>query len=267
MTLYSYLKRFKNIAWYPSSHRDASAVAALSKHSLFEMGIRVEDLPDCFIYTDYMTHMNHDGSSRFFLDLMAEEGEFDVSFTLPGDERCKATAFNVVELDPLKISFDQSLVAFGRDQYYGKVYVCDLLLEDKRFGKSIVKLVYAVVENTAFAFDFLLKKGVKVKYVVHSAYGHGFGCGISNGAFLPAIFHDLGTKYLLADMVGECYAPDVADRYLSQEQKEIVPILKEYNHPRAQELMYGYGPTNLYEVVGFREALDYRWEHYVADGW
>lgn len=257
MTLKHYLKRFHNIAWYPSCHRDALPALALGKRAFAELNLPKEDAPDCFLLTDYNSYADWEENRNFFLNL--EEGVFNAPFTLLMDSRCQAKAFNVEELRPIRIGFDQELVDFGRDRYYGRVYACDLLVENERFGQSIVKLIYVIAENTAFAFDFLLKNNIKVQTIIHSNYGHGFGGGRSNGLFLPHLFEALGVHYFASDIEEGETDSDLAERYLSESQKKRIPILKRLIDLHAYANLYGYGPTILYKVEGFDEAVKTIW--------
>ena len=247
MTLYSYLKQFKNIAWYPSAFKDALSMVCLSFKGLKGTGISKEEVPDCFIFTDYCSYYEQQENHRFFLDLEEYEDEAILNYQ---NSEYTATIFNIKELERLKIGFDQEMVAFGRDNYYGRVFVGDVLIEHPQLGKIITKLVYVLAENTSFAFEFLLKKNIQVKYVIHSRYGHGFGGGISNGSFICNILKDLGTRYLASDM-DEYYKNDVADKYLTDEQKNTVPMLKEIINFDSCYHWCGYESTILYEVVGF----------------
>ncbi len=251
MTLSSYLKQFKNIAWYPSAYKDTLSIACLSNKSLWRWDIPTEEIPDCFIFTDYLTYSDIN-NERFFFDL--DKFETEVPLHYQGTEY-KATAFNVKELDPLRLRFDSEMVAFSNDRYYGKVYIADILLEHPTLGRSISKLVYVICENTTFAFDFLIKNHINVKYVIHSRYGHGFGGGISNGGFLCNILKDLGTKYYVSD-INDYYKHDVADRYLSQEQRNRVVILKRIVNFAAEYGWKGYDDTILYKVTGYKQRTN-----------
>lgn len=246
MTLYSYLKQFKNIAWYPSAGKDTLSMICLSFDSLRQCGVSKEDAPDCFIFTDYSTYS--EPNERFALDLPRYENQAEFNYMNP---RCKATVFNVKELDKLRIPFHQDMVTGEMDyQYYGRVFVGDILVEHPEYGKTVTKLVYVVAENTAFAFDFLLKKNIKVKYAIHSRYGHGFGGGWSTGAFMFQILKDLGVKYFASDMDWH-YDGDAADRFLSVEQKNQIPVLRKICNFAAIYNWYGYNATILYEVIDF----------------
>ncbi len=247
MTLYSYLKQFKNIAWYPSAYKDALSMICLSYKGLRGTSISKEEVPDCFLFTDYCSYADQQENHRFFLDLDEYEDEAILNYQ---NSDYTATVFNIKELNRLEIIFYQEMVAFERDNNYGRVFVGDVLIEHPQLGKTITKLVYVLAENTSFAFEFLLKKNIQIKYVIHSRYGHGFGGGISNGSFICNILKDLGTKYFASDM-DEYYKNDVADKYLTDEQKSTVPILKQIINLYDRYQWFGYGPTILYEVVGF----------------
>ena len=248
MTLYSYLKQFKNIAWYPSAGKDTLSMICLSFDGLRQCGISKEDVPDCFIFTDYYTDTIDNGYRRFVLDLDENNDQTEFNYMNP---QCKAVVFNVKELDRLRILFNQDMVTGVCDyRYYGRVFVADILVEHPEFGKTVTKLVYVIAENTAFAFDFLLKKNIKVKYAIHSRYGHGFGGGWSTGAFMFQTLKDLDVKYFASDMDSH-YGEDVADRFLSEEQKNQIPVLKEMCNFANRYNWYGYDATMLYEVIDF----------------
>ena len=248
MQLSSYLKQFKNIAWYPSAFKDSLSMMCLSYKSLKQYGISKSEVPDCFIFTDYTSYMDQSINFRFFLDL--EDDKDEASFSYNGVDY-SATAYNIKELDKLDISFDKSLVAFDKDKYYGRVFIADILLEHPRLGKSITKLVYIIVENTSFAFDYLIKKGIKVKYVIHCRYGHGFGGGISNGGFMCHILEELGTKYFASD-IDNHYQFDIADKYLTGIKRNTLPILEEIDNFKYSYDWCGYNDVVLYEVLGYK---------------
>lgn len=247
MTLHSYLKQFKNIAWYPSAYKDTLSIACLSPKSLLSLGVKKEDVPDCFLFTDYLTYTEN-ANEHFFLD---DEFELEIPFNYQGVEY-KATAFNVKEIDHLKNKFDSNMVAFSSDRHYGRVFTMDVLIEHPVIGRHITKVVYVIYENTMFAFDFLIRNNIKVKYVIHSRYGHGFGGGVSNGAFLCNILKELGTKYYVSD-INDHYRHDVAERYLSNEQLNRIVVLKRITDFAFKYFWKGYDDTILYEVIGFKE--------------
>ena len=248
MQLSDYLKQFKNIAWYPSAHKDTLSLVCLAYKSLREHNIDKNEAPDCFIFTDYETYADQADNHRFFLDL--EEGIDEADFTYQNQDY-KATAFNIRELDKLNVSFDQNLVAFDRDKYYGRIFTMDVLVEHPILGKAITKVVYVISENTAVAFDFLLKKHIQVKYVIHSRYGQGFGGGFSNGGFLCNILKDLNTKYFVSDM-DYGYDYDVADEYLTGFQRHNLPILRKIVNFFYKFKWCGHSDTILYEIIGYQ---------------
>ena len=251
MTLKTYLKQFKNIAWYPSACKDILSMVCLSFKSLIEFGVPKSDIPDCFIFTDYDTQSRYSNNYKFFLDLDDYKNEVEFGYN---HTDYHATAYNVKELDKLRLSFDPALVTGDIDGYYGHVFVMDILVEHPRVGKFVTKLIYVVAENTAFAFDFLLKNHIKVKYAIHSRYGHGFGGGWSTRAYMFHILKDLGVEYFASDM-DEQYNSDIADKYLSEEQKSLFPVLKEVWNFADIYNWHGYGPTVLYKVDGYTDKI------------
>lgn len=247
MQLANYLKRFKNIAWYPSAGKDVMSMISLSWRNLARMGIAKEDMPDCFLFTDYDTYARYENNQRFCLDV-EEEGE-PASFTYANVEY-QATAFNIEELERLHIGLRHDMICGEPDEYYGRVFTADILVDHPEQGKIIAKLVYVVAENTAFAFDFLLRKNIKVKYAIHSRYGNGFGGGASSGAYMFHILKDLGVTYFASDM-DEGFDNDAADIYLSEEQKHTFPCLHEICDLGARYHWYGVNATKLYKVVDY----------------
>ena len=247
MTLSSYLKQFKNIAWYPSALKDSLSMVCLSQKSLLDYDIPKSEAPDVYIFTDYETYKDQEPNNRFFLDLKEDELETNFYYT---DDEFKATAFNIKELEQLHLPFDKNMVAFERDEYYGRAFIADILIEHQKIGKTIAKLVYVIIENTSFAFNFLLKRNIKIRYMIHSRYGHGFGGGISNGGFMCNIMKDLGTRYIACDF-NKYYNHDVADIYLTGIQRNTIPILRKIDNFAHKYKWAGYDDTILYEVIGF----------------
>lgn len=247
MNLYSYLKQFKSIAWYPSAGIDALSMVCLSHQSLLEHEISKRDVPDCFIFTDYLPHYDRADNHKFILDL--DENEDHANF-FHNNNGFSATAFNVRELDKLSLSFDPELVMFDHDNYYGRVFTADVLVEHPDIGKTVVKLVYVIAENTAFAFEFLIRKNIKVKYVIHSCYGHSFGGGNSNGGFICNILKELGTKYFASD-IDNNYGYDIADKYITGIQRSTLPILRNIVNFNNKYGWFGYDDTILYEIKGY----------------
>lgn len=247
MTLKTYLKQFNNIVWYPSAERDSRAMVFLSKENLERFCVSDNEMPDCFLYTDYESHADNTDNNKFFLDF--DEGQKQFTFTYE-DSGFFAVAYNVQELSKLNIPFDQEMVAFNKDRYYGRVFTADVDIDHPKLGKFTAKLIYVIVENTSFAFNFLLKNHIKVSYVIHNCYGYGYGGGISNGEYMFHILKDLDTLYFVSDIdVG--YEVDIAERYLSWSQKKTIPALELI--PEFNNVWGACGDTNLYKVVGFVE--------------
>ena len=255
MRLNNYLKQFNNICWYPSAYKDTIALVALSYKSLGRYGISRNDAPDCFIFTDY------DGHNSNVMPFIEDINQNVESYGYD-DEEFKVALFNGQELPRIHVGFDIEMVDFNKDDNYQRVFVYDALIEHKDLGRWITKFIYVIVENTKFAFEFLLENEINVKYVIHSRYGHGFGGGRSNGAFLCQILKDLGTKYFISDM-DNSYPNDVADIYLNKEQADLLPVLKKIDSFYYRYSWKGHESTILYEVVGYKhncpEYFTYRY--------
>ena len=61
------------------------------------------------------------------------------------------------------------------------------------------------------------------------------------------------------------YDEDVAAKYLSEEQKSIIPVLRQIGGDKVLEPLYGYGPTLLYEVIGYEAAPNDKTVHYILE--
>lgn len=246
MNLKQYLNQFSNIAWYPSAHNDVKAMTTLSFKSLKAFGITKEDVPDCFIYTDFKTCSNNSSSDWFFLDSWKYEDEI----VFYENNNTIAKAYNVKELNPLKIGFDSEMVDFDKDHNYGKVFIVDIVIDDPDIGRVVTKLVYVVVENSKFAIDYLLKWRIKIKWIIRSCYGHLFGYGRSNGGFLFQIYKELDVKFAVSDLNGDC-AFDIADKYLNESQRSTIPVLKKIANLTNCRCWAGYDDDVLYLVIGY----------------
>ena len=236
MTLNNYLKQFKNVCWYPSAERDVSPIVCLSKESLKLYDIPEDKIPNCFIFTDYETFIDP--------DMVLSIKKFEMMFE---NTKYPATVSNVQELKRLDIGFDSEMVAFDKSQDYGRVFTADITVFHQKYGKISAKLVYIIAENASFAFDFLLKKKIKVKYLVHANYGYGFGGGISNGRFLMHILKELHTEYFASD-IDKYVDDDIAYKYLNEKQLNTHPELIEVDNLYERFRWYGYAPVILYQV-------------------
>lgn len=154
-------------------------------------GWKEDRFPDCFLLTDYSAF---ERDSDMFTSLLSGET------VLYEDNKTKVTAVNGTELQKLEIPFFKSLVDFPADENYGRVFTADIRIESDVLGQLKTKMIYAIAENTAFAFEYLLKNGIKMSYVVHVRYGHMLGGGRSNGMFIKRILNDLAARYFISDM-------------------------------------------------------------------
>ena len=250
MTLAAYLKQFKNIAWYPSAYKDALSIISLSFHILRGFGFSKEEVPDCFLFTDYDSHARDSENGRFVLDLDENEdqGPFENQYS---SYHC--IAFNVRELSTINIPFDREMVTDPCDSYYGRVFTADILVEHPTLGRVVTKLVYVIAENTSFCLNYLIRRNIKIKYVIRSCYGHGFGGGRSSGIYMRHILNELGAEYFITDDIVDGQDDIAIDRYLNEEQKQRYPILQEmidFSHVTG---WCGYGQTIMYKIMGYTE--------------
>lgn len=190
MHLQEYLKRFSSICWYPSAGFDFREMLYLSKEYATLTNWDEKYFPECFVLTDYLV-MTQSGMITSIL----QGGTF-----LFQDENTEIVAINGKELERIRIPFYRNLVAFDKDENYGRVIVSDIIIKSSILGELNTKLIYVIAENTSFAFDFLIKNKISIDYVVHVRYGHMLGGGRSNGMFIKNILGQLGTRYFLSDM-------------------------------------------------------------------
>lgn len=243
-TLAQMLKTYDNILWYPSAGTDFSVADVFSPEKLRTLCIDKEDFPDCFLLTDY------DPQPRFesmFCDAPYENDTY-VYYNKNG---CVVTAFNEKRLPNIRIGFDPEMITGASDvrqpYQYGFVFTADILIEYENGHKYISKLIYAATENTRFLYDYLLKNKINIKYLVRSCYGYGFGGGRSDGTFLRHVLKDLNVGYF-ADDKNNGGSHDVAEKYLTEKQREYEPELDYIVNLTEKSGFEGYGEVTLYEV-------------------
>lgn len=190
MTLKQYLKQLNSICWYPSVGYDLRETLYLSKQYANYKGWCIDTHPDCFIITDYAPYYN---TEWIFGALNGPKELFNDGLT-------SITAKSAKELQKLYIPFHQSLVVCHPNSDYGRTICLDIDINSNVLGNFSSKLVFVIIENTAFGIDFLLKNGIKVDYIVHVRYGEGpGGGGRSNGMFTKRLLSSLQTKYYISE--------------------------------------------------------------------
>lgn len=72
----------------------------------------------------------------------------------------------------------------------------------KQLGEWDADVVYVLVENTTFAFDFFVKEKISVDYIIRVRFGDAFGGSRMDGSWLLKLLKPLHTKYFLSTYVG-----------------------------------------------------------------
>lgn len=254
-TLAQILKTYDNILWYPSAGTDFSIADVFSPEKLRTLCIDKEDCPDCFLLTDYVP-------KPLFESTFRNDPHKNDTYVYYNNNGCVVTAFNEKRLPDIRIGFDPEMITEASDvkqpYQYGFVFIADILIEYDNGRKYISKLIYAVAENTRFLYDYLLKNKISIKYLVRSCYGYGFGGGRSSGLILRHLLKDLGVKYFADDENTGGNNADVADRYLTDEQREAVPVLGKITNLTFDFGFQGYGNVALYKVNGFAQRMPER---------
>ncbi len=250
-TLAHILKTYDNILWYPSAGVGFNIVDIFSPEKLKMLGIEKDECPDCFLLTDY-------DPKPLFESLFYNTPCKNDTYVYYNKNGCVVTAFNEKRLPDINIGYDPAMVSFWQDcdlpDQYGVVFTADILIEYENGHKYISKLIYAAAENTRFLYDYLLKNKIRIKYLVRSCYGYGFGGGRSTGMALRHLLKDLGVQYFADDENTGGDGEDVADRYLTDDQRETVPVLEKITNLTSDFGFQGYGEVVLYKVKGFERC-------------
>ena len=251
-SLSSLLKTFGSVLWYAASGDDFSVLDVFSKEKLGRF-LNGSSCPDCFLLTDYDVSFRE----SMFIIKGTEYGGCDQKIIYSSDD-CTVTAFNPCRIRSVNVGYDPDMVLGFSDgrlpRRYGCVYAADILIEYGNGNKYVSKLIYAVVENTRFIYDYLLKHRIKIKYLVRANYGYGFGGGLSTGMILINLIKDLGVEYFANDL--NIASDDVADRYLTDSQRSSMPVLSQIANLTGIYGFAGYGDVMLYHVDGYEENGD-----------
>ena len=248
INLSSLLNFCSKTLWYPSAGCDFSVFDVFSPEKLGRIIENKDELPDCFLLTDYDAGYS---GPPFIINGPKKGGRNNE--IIYKSEDCTVTAFNQCQIRGINVGYDPDMVVGepnGRlPELYGNVYTADILISYKSGNIYLSTLVYAVAENTRFLYDFLLKNRIKIKYLVRSCYGYGFGGGRSTGMILPHLFKDLKVKYFANDKnTGGDESCDPANIYLTDEQRKTVPELYELSNLTKDFGFKGYDDVILYRV-------------------
>lgn len=200
--LTEHLGQYNCLCWYPSAGFDFRPLLYLSPAWAERHGWEEDRFPDCFI----MTNACGDDIDDAFLG--KEEP------VLYRDARTRITASDVKEMPTLRLSHNPELAydAFKmldplrpHDLYkhYGRILSMKVHVHSEQLGDWDTALVYCIAENTAFAMEYLLKRGPRIEYVWRAHYGYMLcrdsAGNRSTGHFLLRILRNLGARYFITD--------------------------------------------------------------------
>jgi len=148
------------IAWYPSCGHDFSDLIYLHKSETRRSFRQVPQAPEIFIHTDcsipirshFPFHSLHIHSDR----------------PIHCDERTRVSVISNEELPTLDISSkacDDGYSQFGASPDYGRVFFLRLHIESDRLGSILQPVLYAIVENGAFASQVLLETDARITHI------------------------------------------------------------------------------------------------------
>jgi len=203
MALLEVLKKHKRICWYPSAGADFRELLFLSKQYIDIHNVPVDknELPDLFILTDC-------NPNDYFIDKNSGMTEINklnnFDYDTAGVLYCsydrhtciKHNGFNQIEC--IDLPFDGRLVSLDFSNNYGKAFFTKASIFSDTLGHWTVDIVYVIIENTAFVFDYLLKNNVLIDYVVRVRYGDNFGGSNVCGDWMLKVLHMLKSKYFLS---------------------------------------------------------------------
>lgn len=240
-TYVSSLNNYENmkIAWYPSAGSDFRALLYLSKE--YEQQNKIEnksiETPGLFIFTDY-------GRSGSFNPLEKS--------TLFSDENTTIKTIACEELDKFDLPLHEGIIDHREPhENTRKVFFMLVQVESNELGTYKIPMVYAFVENEAFAAEVLLPNEAKISHVIHVRYGGGCGGGgKARGSWIPTVLDKLGTDIFITDNRHEIGEGD-------KKAIEIYPHLDgDYDTDKLKELRKidaalwsNYGDVSWYEVI------------------
>ena len=189
---YRYLQGLEGtprIAWYPSGGEDFRPLMLLSKEyskkKPAKSGVKEPAAPELFLYTDYCPWTD----SRF-LD----------SFLVHYDPRTKVEVLNIEQLPDLDLPLDKGLVDFPeKSKVTGKVVFLEMKVTSKTLGELVWPVIYAFVENEAFAAKVLFPQKAKLSHIIQVRYGGGLGGAGTRGLWVRNVLKRLGCEVFVAD--------------------------------------------------------------------
>jgi hypothetical protein len=150
------------IAWYPSSGLDFSDLIYLHQSNLSRVADGLPKAPEIFLHTDCSIQIKPEWPPYW---LKTNEGA-----EIHRDERTRITVIASEELPRLNISKDACLKRYNQIGY-GRIFFLLLEIESDRLGTLLQPVVYAVVENGAFASEVLLEKRARISHIWNLSAG------------------------------------------------------------------------------------------------
>ncbi|MBR6873624.1 MAG: hypothetical protein IKN17_09000 [Ruminococcus sp.] len=205
------IARHNSVCWYPSAGGDLRALLYLSKQ-FFEITEELREfkgnLPDLFIFTDYHPGAYEDYSNHKCNKQLQKMngGTLRAGDVLFEDERTNMTAESVGYFDLEGVDPYGDAIRERPDPAYGRCCCVKLSIKSRTWKNlgypevCTVHLVYAFVENTSFARNFLLKNSISTEWIVKIRYGIGFGGSRDTaGSWIFLLAKRLGAKYVIVD--------------------------------------------------------------------
>ncbi|MBR3834824.1 MAG: hypothetical protein IKJ73_10925 [Lachnospiraceae bacterium] len=191
------------ICWYPSAGADFRELLFLSKQfcAWKDVPIAAHELPDLFILTDCNPSDTPYGycTGDTYIEQINGNSYDKMKYLFKAINNCTVITVNdkVEFVEKLDVQFNQELYKFDVSDNYGKAFYFSVHIASKQLGEWDVNVLYILVENTSFAFDYLVKNNVTVDYIVKVRYGDQFGESNVSGDWLAKLLKPLKTKYYL----------------------------------------------------------------------
>jgi len=204
----SIIQNHKKICWYPSAGADFRTLLFLSKQYCAKKNVNIDtnELPDLFVFTDCKPQDISFSSKNGYTEInklncsIANEIKF-----LYASYDCQTIirVNKICNCDDLNIPSNDNLFYLTKSENYGKVFYMQVHISSQSLGEWDTDILYILIENTGFAFDFLIKNRVFVDYIVRVRYGDSFGGSALQGEWLLKLIKPLKVKYFLSNKVEE----------------------------------------------------------------
>ena len=199
------IKQYKHICWYPSAGHDFRELLYISDWYYQKNNVprdRGQKMPDLFILTDVLGLPEfYRYEYRYHRDDFCKPG-FVLFDDRTQEHSTKITVVSFEELCDLDLSFKDDLSAANDNSLYNSSWLMEVEIESKISGvitKYKSTILYAAVQNEAFANEFLIPNKIKVEYQVLIRYGEGFGGANVKPTWILLAFQELGIRYVVSN--------------------------------------------------------------------